>query len=204
MVKPTARGARGFRRLFWVVVALGVSPSLVSGAALAASYRAATLCAAARPIDGAAELAWRLRWERVHAWGRWGALVAGLLVIGYGAAWAYESRVARRARGTIAIVLVGGLLPSLGAAMWSGRAVPWRRLAPLVWPGARDQAPGALVGDSPEEAGGPAWCEQHPREARDVRLVYFAHVGGGLAALLLTLGLADFAARWRRARDGDG
>ncbi|HZS41625.1 MAG TPA: hypothetical protein VFF06_32570 [Polyangia bacterium] len=204
MVKPIARGARSFRGLFWLVVALGVLPSLVSGAALAASYHAATLCAAARPIDGAAELAWRLRWERVHAFGRWGALVAGLLVIGYGAAWAYESRAARRARKTIVILLAGGLLPSLVVATWSGRAVPWRLLAPLTWPGARAEAPGALVGDSPEEAGGPAYCEQHPREAGDVRLAYLAHVGGGMLALLLTLGLADFAARWRRARDGNG
>jgi hypothetical protein len=200
MVKPFARAARRFRALFWLVVVLGVAPSLVSGAALSASYHASTLCAPLRPIDGAAELAARVRWERVHGWGRWGAMLAGLLVLGYGAAWAWEASIGRRARVLLMMLLAGVLLPSLGAAVWSGRSLPWRLLGPMVWLGARDQAPSVLLGRSPEEVGGPAYCADHEREARNLRLAYYAHVGAGTLALLLTLGLADFAARWRRDR----
>jgi hypothetical protein len=196
-----ARRARRFRVAFFAAVALGVLPAAVSGVALVSRYRLSTLCAEARPLEGAVELAARLRWERVHELGRWGAMVAGVLVLAYGAAWLLEGAAGRRARRVGMVLLVGVLLPSLAAAVWTGRAVPWRLLAPMVWLGERAQAPEVLLGRAPEEAGGPAYCAAHAREVANLRRGWIAHVASGGVALALALALAELGARWRRARD---
>src|SRR2546423_8687331 len=74
--RERGRRASRFRVAFYTVVTLGVLPEAVSGAVLLARYRWSTLCAAARPLEGVAEVAARLRWERLHDLGRWGAMVA--------------------------------------------------------------------------------------------------------------------------------
>jgi hypothetical protein len=205
MVKPIR--ARRFRAAFWVVVTLGALPAAVSGVALVGRYATATLCAPMRPLEGAAELAVRLRWERVHDWGRWGAMLAGLLVVAYGSAWAFEAGLTRARRALMVGLLAGVLLPSLGAAVWTGRALPWRLFGPMVWLGDLKDAPAVLFGRSTEESGGPAWCAEHAREVGRLRAVWWAHVAAGGLALALMLALCDAAARWRGARDqreGDG
>jgi hypothetical protein len=189
--------ARRFRVLFWVVVALGALPSLVSGIELSRRFRMETLCASERPTIDVDELRAMARWERLHDWGRVGAMVSGLLVVAYSVAWAFEAGVRRPVRQMVVALAAGLLLPALGVATWTGRSIPWRALEPAVSLGA---AGGTLV-RAPEEVGGPAYCAEHPRQLRNLELAYLAHLGGGAAAVALSLGLCDLGARWRAARD---
>jgi hypothetical protein len=192
------RGRR-FRILFWLVVALGALPELVSGFVLRSHFSVDTLCAAMRPVVDVATFASILRWQHVHDWGRLGALVAGLLVLGYAGGWAYEAKLTRGRRRAMMALLIGVLLPSLAIALWTGRALPWQALSPGISLG--PEAPSILPGRSSEEAGGPAYCLDHAAEVNRMRLAYFAHLAAGTVGLGLTLALADFAARWRRAKD---
>jgi hypothetical protein len=195
-MEQSAKRATRFRILFWIVVALGALPSLVSGFALLGTHRVDTLCAAIHPIIGVAEFAAMVRWERVHAISRGGALVAGVLVLGYAAAWAYESGLAKGRRRLLMAVLLGVLLPSLVLALYTGRALPWQALRPAISLG--DELPTILPGRSSEEAGGPAYCADHAREVNHLRIAWAAHVAAGTLAFLLTIALADLGARWRR------
>jgi hypothetical protein len=193
-MERTARGRR-FRRAFWMVVGLGALPSLVSGALLLRAFSLGALCSETRPTVTPAELRAMVRWEQLHQWGRVGAAVAGLLVLAYATAWAFE---ARRARGLVTGVAVGLLLPSLAVAMFTGRAMPWRALEPSVWLGS---GPAPPLPRAAEEDAGPTWCANNPRGARNLALGYFTHVGAGILAFALTVAMADVGARWREARD---
>jgi hypothetical protein len=199
MTSSAPTRARRFRLLFWLVVVMGALPSLVSGFALLGTHSLETLCAAVHPTITVAELGGMLRWERVHDWGRGGALVSGVLVLGYAVAWAREAGVARGRRRVLMVVLLGLLLPSLALTMLTGRALPWGALRPAISLG--EDLPNLVAGHSSEEAGGPAYCADHPKELNRLRLAYLAHLGGGVLAFLLTIGLCDLGARWRRARD---
>jgi hypothetical protein len=189
---------RRFRVVFWLVILLGVLPELVSGFVLRKWYAIETLCAPMRPIVDVATFASMIRWQRLHDWGRLGAMVAGLLVLGYAGAWAYEAGLAKPRRRALLVVLIGVLLPSLAIALWTGRALPWQALVPGISLG--DDQPTVLPGRSSEEAGGPAYCLDHAREANRMHAAYLAHLAAGVLGLGLTLGLADLAARWRRAK----
>jgi hypothetical protein len=180
-----------FRVVFWWVTWLAALPSLVSGWVLLRHFRLRTLCAAERQAVTAAELRATLAWARIHEWGRVGAMVAGLLVIAYGVAWAFERG---RRRALMAVLCGGVLLPSLAAAMWSGRVVPWRALEPPI-----SVAAGQTIA-APPEWGGPGFCREHADELRRLEIVYGLHLGAGTLAVLLTLALAPAAASWREAR----
>jgi hypothetical protein len=182
-----------FRLMFWLVVLLGTLPSAVSGFVLARSHAVDTLCASLRPMVGVADRLAQLRWERVHAWGRFGAMVAGVLVLGYAATWAYAEGTSKLRRRLTLAVLIGVLLPSLAVAIWTGRGVPWRALAPGVSLGESTVLPGRVE----EEAGGPAYCEAHPREVNNLRLARTAHFAAGWLALGLIVVMA-----WRRGAPG--
>jgi hypothetical protein len=182
-----------------MVVALGVLPELVSGFVLRRHFSVDTLCAAMRPVVDVPTFASMLRWQHVHDWGRFGALIAGLLVLGYAGGRAYEAKLAKGRRRALMVVLIGVLLPSLAIALWTGRALPWQALAPGISLG--PEAPSILPGRSSEEAGGPAYCMDHAAEVNRMRLAYLAHLSAGTLGLGLALALADFAARWRHAKD---
>jgi hypothetical protein len=184
--------ARRFRVVFWLVVCLGVLPSLVSGVVLLGHFRVDTICALERATVGVDQLRATARWARVHEWGRVGAMVAGLCVIAYAVAAAFERK---RQRAITSVLAAGLLLPALAVAIWSARVVPWRAFEPPVSLG----APGTMR--APEEWGGPQYCLEHLDDVRRLRLAWWGHVGSGALALLLTLLLADSAARWRAARD---
>jgi hypothetical protein len=188
-----------FRLLFWCVILLGALPSLVSGIVLVPHFLPDALCAPIRPIVSAAEYARLVRWERVHSFARGGALVAGVMVMGYAAAWAWEAGVSRRRRRALVALLIFALLPALAAALWSGRALPWQSLQPAISLG--EDAPTILPGRSSEEQGGEAWCHEHAAEMRHLEWAWLAHVAGGALAIALTLAFADFGARWKRARE---
>lgn len=190
------RGGRAFRIVFWLVVLLGVLPELVSGFVLRGWFSVDTLCAPARPVVDVAAFARLYRWQHVHDLGRFGAGVAGLLVLGYAGAWAYEAALPRARRRALMVVLLGLLLPSLAIALWTGRALPWQALSPGISLGP-DQ-PTLMTGRGDEEAGGPAYCDAHAPEVNRLRAAWIAHVAAGTLGLALTLGLADLAARWRR------
>lgn len=187
-----------FRVVFWIVVVLGVLPSLVSGIALAPHFMPETICSPLRPITTVSEYTRLVRWERVHSVGRLGALIAGVLVMGYAAAWAWEAGVSRRWRRALVAALVFVLLPSLTAALWSGRALPWHALAPAVSLG--QDMPTVVPGRAPEEAGGPAYCLDHAAEVRRLVRAWIAHVAAGALAISLTLAFADLGARWRKTK----
>jgi hypothetical protein len=192
-----ARATR-FRWIFWVVVALGALPSLVSGLVLQGSYRLANLCGGERPVIDVPALQARLRWERLHDWGRVGALVAGLLAISYGVAWAFEAPLSRGRRALIVSAALL-LLFLLATATFSGRALPWRALEPAV-----SLAPAAAGLRAAPEWGGPAWCTAHADEVARLGRLRAAHLFAGAAAVALTLALCDLGARWRAARDARG
>jgi len=183
-----------------MVVVLGVVPSLVSGIALAPHFMPETICAPLRPIASISEYARLVRWERVHSVGRLGALIAGVLVMSYAAAWAWEAGVSRRRRRALVAALVLVLLPSMAAALWTGRALPWQALSPAVSLGA--EMPTVLPGRAPEETGGPGYCLDHAAEVRRLVWGWIAHVAAGALAIALTLAFADLGARWRRAKSG--
>lgn len=181
--------AMRFRVMFWIVVLLGTLPSALSGLVLSRSHSVDTLCASLRPMVSVSQRLGQLRWDRVHTWGRFGAMVAGVLVLGYAATWAYQEGTSKLRRRLTLAVLLGALLPALAVAVWTGRGVPWRALAPGVSLGEST----VLAGRAEEEAGGPAYCAAHPREVNNLRLARSAHFAAGWAALLLTLAMA-----WRR------
>ena len=184
--------ARRFRLLFWLVAWLGALPSLVSGWALLGHFRLETLCAAERPAVTLGQLRDTVRWARLHQWGRVGAIVAGLLVVAWGTAWAFERR---RFRALVTALCAAVLLPALTVALWSGRATPWRALEPPIAVGESQVVP------APAEWGGPRWCREHEDELRRLRLIYWLHAAAGTLAVLLTLALTDAASRWRAAKD---
>lgn len=184
--------AKRFRLTFWLVVALGSLPSLVSGLALLAHFNIDNLCAEERTSTSVAQLRSLVRWERLHDWGRVGAMIAGLLVVAYATAWAFERK---KARALVTILAAGVLLPALAVTLWTGRATPWRALEPPVSVG-----PSQVI-RAPEAWGGPDYCLKHLEEARRLRLIVAAHVAGGLLSIALSLGLADLGSRWRAAKD---
>ena len=186
-----------FRVLFWLVVLFGVLPETVSGLALLSTHGVGKLCAVEHDMLPVAAFQRMIFWERLHAVGRWGALVAGALVLAYAASWAALKGLSRARRWLLGVVLVAVLLPSLTLALATGRAVPWQNLRPGVTLG---DSPRTLQ-RSPEEGGGPAYCREHPQEVSHLRMAWLAHVLMGLLAVGLTVGLADFGARWRAARD---
>jgi branched-subunit amino acid ABC-type transport system permease component len=188
--------ARRFRIVFWLVTWFGALPSLVSGLLLLGHYRIATLCAAERTSVGLDQLRSRVRLVRLHEWGRVGALVAGLLVIAYSVAWAFETPLGRRWRLLVTFFAAGVLLPSLALATWTGRVTPWHALEPPISAGESAQ-----VVTTPEEWGGRQFCLLHLGEVRRLRLVYWLHVAAGVLAVLLTLAMTDLGARWRAAKD---
>jgi hypothetical protein len=188
--------ARRFRIVFWVVVVLGALPEAVSGVMLTRWFRVEALCAPMRPFVDVATFQELLRWQRVHDWGRFGAMLAGLLVLGYAGAWAYEAGLSIARRRLVMALLLGVLLPFLALALWTGRAVPWPSLAPGISLATGDVR--TLPTRSSEEAGGPSWCIDHAREVGHLRLAWWSHVGAGGLALVVLLGLADLGARWRR------
>jgi hypothetical protein len=178
-----------FRMVFWAVVVLGVLPSLVSGIALVPHFLPETICAPLRPVASLAEYTRLMRWERVHSVGRLGALIAAVLVISYAAAWAREAGVSRRWRRALIGALLLVLLPSMAAALWTGRALPWHSLGPAVSLG--EEMPTVLP---------PASCLDHAAEVRWLARAWIAHVAAGALAIALTLAFADLGARWRRAK----
>jgi hypothetical protein len=119
-------------------------------------------------------------------------MVAGLCVIAYGVAAAFERK---RHRTLVTALSAGLLLPALAVSIWSGRITPWRVFEPPVSLGGTGTVSG------PEEWGGPQYCLEHLDEVRRLRLAWWGHVGSGALALLLTLALAEQASRWRGARD---
>jgi hypothetical protein len=191
-----------FRIVFWLVVVLGVAPSLASGIALAPHFLPETICAPLRPIATLSEYTSMVRWERVHSFGRAGVMIAGVLVMGYAAAWAWEAGISRRWRRALVAALTLVLLPSLAAALWTGRALPWHALGPSVSLG--EEMPTVIPGRAPEEAAGPAYCLDHAAEVRHLVWAWIAHVAAGALAVALTLAFADLAARWRTAKSRAG
>jgi hypothetical protein len=188
-----------FRIVFWLLVLLGALPQAVSGVALVGWFRVDHLCAPSPSIIAFDTFKHLVTWQRIHDWGRWGALLAGLMILSYTAAWAYEAKLARGPRRVLMVVLLGVLLPSLALALWTGRAVPWTGLAPGVTLGG-PKAITMLPGRSPEQSGGPAWCAEHAAQVSHLRWAWMAHVIAGALAILVILALADFAARWRQAK----
>jgi hypothetical protein len=184
--------ARRFRITFWLVVALGSLPSLVSGAVLASHFQIANLCSQERASESLSDLRTKVLWERIHSWGRAGAMIAGLLVVAYATAWAFERK---KTRAAVTFLSAALLLPALAITLWTGRVTPWRALEPPVSVGATQ------VIRAPEAWGGPDYCLKHLDEVRRMRWVVAAHIVCGLLATGLTLALADLGARWRAAKD---